>query len=134
MIKEVRETSSSGGQKAQKPQQPSLIPPDVFLEFSQIYAKGAQKYAAHNWRRGYPWHLSIDAGLRHLQQFNAGEDYDLCKCDTTTETYPCEKCGATGEKHILQAAWHCFALAWYMENKREFDDRAVRFDESIAGG
>lgn len=131
---EVRETSSTGGQKGQKPQRPGLVPGDVLLEFSQIYAKGAKKYDDHNWRRGYPWHLSIDAALRHLEQFNAGEDYDDCTCpgsEGVDVEYPCKTCGATGEKHILQVAWHCFTLSWYMENKPEFDDRAVRFDEVV---
>lgn len=130
---ETRTTSSTGGQKGTKPQRPGLVPGDVLLEFSQIYAKGAKKYDDHNWRRGYPWHLSIDAALRHLELFNAGEDYDVCKCEASILEYPCETCGATGEKHILQVAWHCFTLSWYMENKPEFDDRAVRFDESVTG-
>lgn len=132
---EVRMTSSTGGQKSTKFQRPGLIPGDVLLEFSQIYSIGAKKYDDNNWRKGYDWSLSIDAALRHLEQFNAGEDYDLCTCDDEPEggpAYPCVGCGATGQKHILQCAWHCFTLAWYMDHKREFDNRAVRFDEEQA--
>ncbi|AQT25760.1 hypothetical protein EniyanLRS_86 [Mycobacterium phage EniyanLRS] len=131
---EVRKTSKTGGQKGSKPQQPALIPSDILLELSEVYAIGAEKYDDHNWRKGYEWQLSINAAMRHLMLFNAGEDYDICKCEKQNDppAYPCKGCGATGKKHILMCAWHCMSLAWYMNNKPEFDDRAARFDEKQA--
>jgi hypothetical protein len=108
---ELRVTSSTGGQKGTKITRMASIPGDVLLEFSKIYGLGAIKYDDHNWRKGYSWHLSIDSALRHLEQFNAGEDFN-------EEDFPGEDV-----KHVLQAAWHCFTLAWYMDHRRQFDDR-----------
>ena len=42
------------------------------------------------------------AAMRHLTQFWAGEDLD-----------PGE-----GSKHVIAAAWHCFALAQFMDEHR----------------
>lgn len=37
---------------------------------------GAQKYAAHNWRKGMAYSRLIAASLRHIFAFSAGEDRD----------------------------------------------------------
>lgn len=43
---------------------------------AKVYGYGAQKYAADNWRKGYPWRLSLDALHRHLSAFEGGTSVD----------------------------------------------------------
>lgn len=104
---EVRTTSSTGGEKGVKAERMDLIPPEALLGLSRIYGKGAEKYADHNYRKGYEWSKSLGALLRHVLSFQAGEDLDP----------------ETGEPHILHAAWHCFALYMFMQDHPQFDDR-----------
>lgn len=104
---EVIHTSSTGAKKAGNLQRGSLIPPTAFLDISQHYGVGSLKYDDNNWRKGYAWSLSYDALCRHLMQFWNGEDVD-------TET---------GSKHIIAVAWHAIALATFMDEHPELDDR-----------
>ena len=100
----------TGGEKGQKLAQFSKIPASVLTELAEHYGKGSLKYPdakVPNYSRGYAWSLSYDAAMRHLAQFWAGEDRD-------TET---------GTKHAVAAAWHCLALAYFMDHHREKDDR-----------
>lgn len=112
--REVRVTSSSGGQKATKEWRPDLIPQGPLKELGVLYGRGQQKYPDEergigNWTRGYDWSLSYGAALRHINSFWMGDDYDP----------------EMAVKHVISAAWHCLNLAWFMENRPEFDDRPV---------
>lgn len=105
---EVRSVDSdTGAEKGVKLARFDLIPPEALWELAEHYGRGAEKYAEHNWRRGYAWSKSYQAALRHLNQFWMGEDIDA----------------ETGSKHIIAAAWHCISLAVYMDEHREKDDR-----------
>lgn len=105
---EVRMTDpDTGAQKGQKLASFSLIPTGPLWELAEHFGKGAKKYAARNYERGYAWSLSYDAAQRHLNQFWAGEDIDP----------------ETGSKHLIAAAWHCFALALFSQTHPEKDDR-----------
>jgi hypothetical protein len=106
---EVRVTNEkTGGEKGRKPEQMSLLPLDVLMrDVAPLYAKGAQKYAAHNWRKGYDWSLSADALLRHFTQFWHGQDRDE----------------ETGELHLASVVFHALALLHFQENFPELDDR-----------
>lgn len=53
-----------------------LIPYESLIGTAEVLAFGAKKYAAHNWRGGFEWQRLIDAALRHLLAFNAGQDTD----------------------------------------------------------
>ena len=97
----------TGGEKCSKLARFDLIPTTPLWELAEHYGKGCKKYSDNNWRKGYRWGLSFAALMRHLTQFWSGEDYD-------TET---------GSKHIIAAAWHCFALAEFMDVHQSFDDR-----------
>lgn len=105
---EVRLTSPTGGQKGSKGARFDQIPPTVLWELAEHYGIGAAKYDDDNWRKGYDWRLSYAALQRHLNTFWAGEDLDP----------------ETGSKHVIAAAWHCFALAWFMDNMPEYDSRS----------
>lgn len=108
---EVRLTSPTGGQKGSKLARVDLIPPSVIWEIAEHYGKGASKYDDNNWMKGYDWKLSFASAMRHLLKFWMGEDYDD-EFDPPT-------------KHVVAAAWHCIALAWFMDNMPEYDSRPV---------
>lgn len=58
-------------------------------------------------QKGYEWSLSYAALMRHLTQFWGGEDRDQ----------------ETGAKHVISVAWHALALAQFMEQHPDFDNR-----------
>lgn len=108
--KEVRVTSSTGGEKGSKLARYDLIPAEPLLHLAELYGKGAEKYDDNNWRRGYDWSLSFAALNRHLWQFWSGEDIDP----------------EMGKPHMASVAWHAFALLEFMEAHPEFDNRPKR--------
>lgn len=112
---EVRLTSPTGGQKGSKLARFDLIPPSVLWELAEHYGKGAEKYDDNNWRKGYDWKYSYASALRHLNTFWSGEDYDNDVPISPT-------------KHVVAAAWHCIALAWFMDNMQDYDSRAKPAD------
>jgi len=104
---EVRVTSSTGGQKGKKLARFDLIPPRALWQVAELYGKGAEKYEDWNWRKGYPWSLSIAALERHLSLFKQGEEYD----------------SETGCAHLASVVFHALALLTFMDEHRQFDDR-----------
>lgn len=53
-----------------------LLPTSALVEVAKVLAFGKEKYAAHNWRKGFDWSRLIDASLRHITSYNDGEDKD----------------------------------------------------------
>ncbi len=106
---EVRSVSSTGGEKGVKPQRYSLVPTQAVALIAEHFAKGAAKYADHNWRKGYEWSKSYDALQRHLAAFWSGEDVDA----------------ETGSHHLAAAGFHVLALLTYTHEDKyaQFDDR-----------
>lgn len=109
---EVRTTSSTGGEKGVKPERFSLMPRAGLAAISRVFGFGAQKYAAHNWRRGYEWSKSFDALERHIQAAKDGETYDE----------------ESGLPHLAHAGFHVLVLLTWLEEQGEgignpFDDR-----------
>lgn len=109
---EVRTVSSSGAEKGVKPARMDLLPVKPLMLIAEHYAKGAEKYADHNWRGGYEWSKSYSALLRHLLAWWDGEDYD---------TGP----GGTGNHHLQAVGFHALGLLEYTHDDKyaEFDDR-----------
>lgn len=97
----------TGAQKGSKLARFDLIPPSVIWELAEHFGKGAEKYEPSNFLKGYDWGLSYAAAQRHLNEFWNGEDFDE----------------ETGSKHVIAAAWHCLALAKFMDIRPEKDDR-----------
>lgn len=85
------------------------IPPDVLLEWGDIFTYGAKKYARDNWRKGTEWHEFYGSALRHLARFWGGEDIDP----------------ETGLPHLVHALWNCGALRYYQLHGVGTDDRAT---------
>lgn len=111
---EVRITSATGGQKGSKEAAYDLIPSGPLRELAILFGRGNIKYPPPpgkpaNWKLGYNWSLSKAALLRHFELFWAGEDYDE----------------EMGVKHVICVIWHAMVLAWFMENRPQFDDRSV---------
>lgn len=106
---EIRTTSATGGEKGTKPERYDLLPIQALAKVAQLYGRGADKYAAHNWRKGYEWSKSYAALQRHATQFWGGEDNDA-EMDLP---------------HMASVAFHAFALLTFMEEQRDFDDRYI---------
>lgn len=107
MSGEVRTTSSTGGEKGMKGARFDLVPVGPLTTVAELYGKGAEKYADHNWRKGYEWSKSYAALMRHATQFWNGENNDA----------------ETGLPHMASVAFHAMALIEFMESHPDFDDR-----------
>ncbi len=108
---------TTGGEKGQKPARMSYLPTGPLLTVAEHYAKGAEKYDDHNWRKGYDWSLSYDALQRHAMAFWAGEDIDE----------------ETGSPHMAAVVFHALALLEFAETHPELDNR-YRATEQLVGG
>jgi len=97
----------TGGQKGQKLARFDLLPADAMWALAELYGKGAAKYSANNWLKGYRWSLSYGAAGRHGCQFWQGEDMDQ----------------ETKTLHAICAAWHWIALAVFQMRALGTDDR-----------
>lgn len=53
-----------------------LLDFDALQGLAQVLTFGAQKYAAHNWRKGLPVEETLGSMLRHIAAIQRGEDID----------------------------------------------------------
>jgi len=53
-----------------------LLSTQALEQVAAVLQFGAEKYAAHNWRKGFIWSRPLSAAMRHILAFNAGEDRD----------------------------------------------------------
>lgn len=113
MSDEVRTVSATGGEKGMKSARFDLVPVGPLTTVARLYAKGAEKYADHNWRHGYEWSKSYAALMRHATQFWSGEDNDA----------------ETELPHMASVVFHALALLEFMERHRDYDDRAFAEDK-----
>lgn len=98
----------TGGRKGSKLARFDLLPPEVLFEVAEHYGKGARKYAARNWERGYPWGLSFAAMQRHANLWWGGEDNDA----------------ETGSHHLAAVIFHAMALLTFTRRHLGTDDRS----------
>lgn len=54
----------------------SLVPSSLTLYTAAGMTYGEQKYAAHNWRKGFNWSSILDSLQRHIDAFKEGENID----------------------------------------------------------
>jgi len=106
---EVRTTSATGGEKGMKNERFDLIPVGAMSVVAELYGKGAKKYSAHNWRKGYEWSKSYAALQRHANAFWDGEDIDP---DPQTQL-----------PHMAAVVFHALTLLTFMTEQPGFDDR-----------
>lgn len=125
--REVRVTSSTGGQKGAKDIRLGGADPIAMGELGRVYGIGEKKYDRFNYLKGYDWSLSIDALKRHLLAFEAGEEYDECTVhpgqhDAEHDFDP-ETCDGSGLLHTAHVAWHGLTLTSFVMRGLGRDDR-----------
>ncbi len=87
-----------------------IIMSKALLEVARVGTFGAQKYGDHNFRSGMKWSRLVDAALRHLFSYLAGERIDH----------------ESGLSHLAHVAWNMLALL-------EFELNAVGEDDLFKG-
>ena len=90
---------------ANKPRM-DLLDAHAITQLAQVLTFGAQKYEAHNWRRGISKSRLIAAALRHLFAYLGGEDKDP----------------ESGLSHVAHAMC-CAMFLLGLEHRSELDDR-----------
>jgi len=90
---------------ANKPRM-DLLDAHAITQLAQVLTFGAQKYEAHNWRRGISKSRLIAAALRHLFAYLGGEDKDP----------------ESGLSHVAHAMC-CAMFLLGLEHRPELDDR-----------
>jgi Domain of unknown function (DUF5664) len=98
----------SGGTKHDASKEPlDLIPYEALQEIAKVLDFGAKKYARANWAKGINYSRLISAILRHVNQFNAGEDVDP----------------ESGISHMAHAGCGIVFLLWTIKHRPDLDDR-----------
>lgn len=76
-----KKTSKAKGKKdcIGDPNKPrlSLIPKRALWALGGALTHGETHYGTHNWRKGIPVSILLDSALRHINEFNDGEDMDV---------------------------------------------------------
>ena len=85
----------------------NLLSTEAMNQTAAVLAFGAQKYAAHNWRKGFVWSRPLAAAMRHLTAFNDGKDKDP----------------ESGLSHLAHAACCIMFLLEFEKTHPELDDR-----------
>jgi hypothetical protein len=84
-----------------------LLSTEALNQTAAVLAFGAEKYAAHNWRKGFAWSRPLAAAMRHITAFNAGEDRDP----------------ESGLSHLAHAACCLMFLLEFEKTHPHLDDR-----------
>jgi hypothetical protein len=84
-----------------------LLSTEAMNQTAAVMAFGAEKYAAHNWRKGFAWSRPLAAAMRHITAFNAGEDKDP----------------ESGLSHLAHAACCIMFLLEFEKTHQHLDDR-----------
>ena len=101
----------SGGVKFDQDKAPlDLIPYESLEEIGKVLAFGAKKYKRANWASGIEYSRLISAALRHINQYNMGEDLD-----PEAQTL-----------HAANAAVNLIFLIWMHKNRPDLDNRWIK--------
>jgi hypothetical protein len=84
-----------------------LLPSEALFEISKVLHAGRKKYGEANWAKGIEISRLLGASMRHIAQFNAGEDLDE----------------ETNTLHIANAACNLMFAIWMMKNRPDLDNR-----------
>lgn len=84
-----------------------LIEPFALEQLANVFTKGSEKYADHNWLKGLKWSGIASSLKRHLAAYENGEDFDK----------------ETGLLHVAHVAWNAMALVSHYRYHPDLDDR-----------
>jgi hypothetical protein len=87
-----------------------LIPYEALEEIGKVLAHGMVKYKRANWAGGINHSRLIAAALRHLGQYNSGQDTD----------------SESNLNHVAHAATNLVFLLWMIKNRPDLDDRWIK--------
>ena len=85
----------------------SLLDRTALEQIVKVLDFGANKYDAHNWRKGIRYTRLIDAMLRHIHAYNDGENLDP----------------ESGLSHMAHVGCCVMFLLWMEQNRQDLDDR-----------
>jgi hypothetical protein len=91
-----------------------LLPFEALELAAQVMAFGEKKYAAFNWTKGFKYRRLIGAAMRHLNQYNSGEDVD----------------SESNISHVGHALCCLMFLAYMEKHRPELDDRGFKHAKS----
>lgn len=103
---------SDKGKKGVKLARFDLLPAKPLWLLSEVYGRGALKYADRNWEKGIEYSGLYSALMRHAWKWWAGEQYDP----------------EDGQHHLASVAWMAFALMEMEETHPELDDRSRKVE------
>ena len=94
----AREEFSSGAKRDTQEGKPrfDLIPPKPLRRLADLYARGAEKYDAHNWAKGMPLSRYQASMERHLNQWKEGD---------------------REEDHLVAVIWNAFAIIHFEDTE-----------------
>lgn len=108
MVKSNKGKNMTKGIKFDSAKAPmDLLPYESLEEIAKVLAAGEKKYGTANWTGGIEMRRLISASMRHLGQFNSGEDYDE----------------ETGTLHLANAACNLLFAIWMYKNRPDLDNR-----------
>lgn len=73
------------------------------------------KYPTHNFLNGLSVSDTVDCLYRHLEKFSNPNEPDYDPEDN--------------QHHLAKIAWNALVALYYIENKPEFDDRTLKYEE-----
>jgi hypothetical protein len=85
----------------------NLLSTEAMNQTAAVLKFGAQKYAEHNWRKGFAWSRPLAAAMRHITAFNDGEDKDP----------------ESGLSHISHAMCCLMFISEFEKTRPDLDDR-----------
>lgn len=100
---------SQGNKLDQDKVRMDLLSPIALEKIARVMTFGADKYAAHNWRKGIIWSRVIAAMLRHIFAYMRGERKDP----------------ETGISHMAHVGCCVMFILEFEETHPQFDDLYV---------
>lgn len=87
-----------------------LLPYEALAEVAMVMAAGEVKYSAGNWAKGIEMRRLISAAMRHIGQFNSGQDYDE----------------ETNTLHLANAVCNLLFAIWMYKKRPDLDNRWIK--------
>jgi len=85
----------------------SLLPKEPLWEIATVLTKGAVKYGRYNWMEGIEISRLLAASMRHITQFNDGEDRDP----------------ELSTVHLANACCNLMFAMWMLQYRPDLDNR-----------